>query len=60
MDFVTVRIVWTVVTFAVFVAILVWAYSGRARSGFDAAAQLPFADDAHDAPGGRAGEEGAR
>jgi cytochrome c oxidase cbb3-type subunit IV len=49
MDFVEVRIVWTVLTFVVFVAILAWAYSGRARRGFDAAAQLPFADDATDA-----------
>jgi cytochrome c oxidase cbb3-type subunit 4 len=53
MDFVTVRIVWTVLTFAVFVAILAWACSGRARRGFDVAARLPFdeggsaADDRH-------------
>ncbi len=60
MDFTTVRIVWTVVSFAIFVAILAWAWSGRARSGFDAAARLPFADDASDAAGGRAGEEGGR
>ena len=60
MEFVTVRIVWTVVSFAIFVAILVWAWSARARSGFDAAAQLPFADDVDDAAAGRAGREGAR
>jgi cytochrome c oxidase cbb3-type subunit 4 len=45
MDFVTVRIVWTVLTFAVFVAILVWAYSGQAREGFEAAARLPLEED---------------
>jgi cytochrome c oxidase cbb3-type subunit 4 len=60
MDFTTVRIVWTVMTVAVFVAIVVWAYSGRARSGFDAAAQLPFADEGNDAADGRAGGEGVR
>ncbi len=60
MDFITVRVVWTVVTFAVFVAILVWAYSGRARSGFEAAARLPFADDVSDAAGGRVEGEGGR
>jgi len=42
MDFVSLRIVWTVLTFAVFVVILVWAYSGRARRGFEVASRLPF------------------
>jgi cytochrome c oxidase cbb3-type subunit 4 len=42
MDLMTVRIVWTVVSFAVFMAIMVWAYSERAGRGFDAAARLPF------------------
>jgi cytochrome c oxidase cbb3-type subunit IV len=46
MDFVSLRIVWTVLSFAVFVAILVWAYSGRARRGFEEAARLPFDEDA--------------
>jgi cytochrome c oxidase cbb3-type subunit IV len=48
MDFVSLRIVWTALTFAVFVAILVWAYSGRARRGFEEAARLPFDEDAGD------------
>jgi cytochrome c oxidase cbb3-type subunit 4 len=48
MDFMTARVVWTVVSFAVFVAIVAWAYSGRARRGFDAAARLPFEDDGAD------------
>jgi cytochrome c oxidase cbb3-type subunit 4 len=59
MDFVAVRIVWTVVTFAVFVAILVWAYSGRARSGFEAAARLPFEDEVNHAADRRGGEDAA-
>jgi len=32
----------TVVAFAVFIAIVVWAYSDRSKAGFDQAAQLPF------------------
>ncbi|HEX4598912.1 MAG TPA: cbb3-type cytochrome c oxidase subunit 3 [Burkholderiaceae bacterium] len=51
MDFTEVRIVWTVLSFVIFIAILVWAYSKRARSAFDAAARLPFADDAGQPPG---------
>jgi cytochrome c oxidase cbb3-type subunit 4 len=56
MDFTEVRIVWTVLSFVIFVAILVWAYSKRARSAFDAAARLPFADEAPPAEGGAGGE----
>jgi len=59
MDLYTVRIVWTVVSFAVFIAIMVWAYSKRARSGFDAAARLPFEEDADPAGQRRIGEENA-
>ena len=32
----------TVVAFAVFIAIVLWAYSDRSKAGFDQAAQLPF------------------
>jgi cytochrome c oxidase cbb3-type subunit IV len=60
MNFVEVRIVWTVVTFVVFVAIVVWAYSPRARSGFEAAARLPFEDDVSDGADRRIGGEGGR
>jgi len=49
MDLTTVRIVWTVVSFAVFMAIMVWAYSERAGRGFDAAARLPFEESDDDA-----------
>ena len=49
MDLVTVRIVWTVATFVVFVAILIWACSARAGRGFEAAARLPFEDEVDDA-----------
>jgi cytochrome c oxidase cbb3-type subunit 4 len=38
----------TVVAFVAFLAIVAWAYSGRRKSAFDAAANEPFAlpDDA--------------
>ena len=35
--------VFTVLSFAVFIGILLWAYSGRRKQGFDQAAQEPFA-----------------
>ena len=46
MESTTFQIVWTVLSFAVFVAILLWACGKRARPGFDAAERLPFEDDA--------------
>jgi cytochrome c oxidase cbb3-type subunit IV len=36
------RIAVTVVSFAIFIAILVWAWSRRNQAAFDEAAQLPF------------------
>ncbi len=44
--------VMTVVSFVVFIGIVLWAYSGRRKSAFDAAAQAPFALDDDDAPQG--------
>jgi cytochrome c oxidase cbb3-type subunit 4 len=44
-DFVTLSSIMTVVAFATFVGIVLWAYSGRTRRGFDEAARLPFAED---------------
>ncbi|WP_085317854.1 cbb3-type cytochrome oxidase subunit 3 [Derxia lacustris] len=35
----------TVMSFLVFVGIVVWAWNGRNRADFDEASQLPFADD---------------
>jgi cytochrome c oxidase cbb3-type subunit 4 len=35
----------TLLSFAGFLAIVVWAYSRRNRSSFDEAAQLPFLDE---------------
>jgi len=44
-DFVTLSSIMTVVAFATFVGIVLWAYSGRARRSFEEAARLPFDED---------------
>jgi cytochrome c oxidase cbb3-type subunit 4 len=40
-----IRIAWTLASIAVFAAIVAWAWSRGARSGFEEAAQLPFMDE---------------
>ncbi len=59
MDINDVRSVVTVLGLVCFIAISLWAFSGRARKGFDEAALLPFSEDdlpaAHD---GRQSKEG--
>jgi cytochrome c oxidase cbb3-type subunit IV len=35
----------TVVSLLTFVGILIWAWSGRNKAGFDEAAMLPFQDE---------------
>ena len=35
----------TVVAFATFVGIVLWAYSDRSKAAFDQAARLPFDED---------------
>ena len=42
MDINDVRSVVTVLAFAAFIGIVLWAYSGRSKAGFDEAARLPF------------------
>jgi len=44
-DIDTLRTVITVVSFAAFVGIVLWAWSGGARRRFEEAARLPFAED---------------
>lgn len=39
------RVVVTVLGFLCFLGICLWAYSKRARKGFEEAAQLPFTED---------------
>lgn len=51
----------TVVLFAVFIGIVLWAWSGARKQAFDAAARLPLEDDEHVTPGERAAwQSGAR
>jgi len=50
MDINTLRSIITVVAFAMFIAIVLWAYSDRRKAAFDQAARLPF-----DEEDGRAG-----
>ncbi|TSA12591.1 MAG: cbb3-type cytochrome oxidase subunit 3 [Betaproteobacteria bacterium] len=42
MDINSLRSILTVVAFAVFIAIVWWAYSGQNKAAFDEAARLPF------------------
>ncbi|HWH74156.1 MAG TPA: CcoQ/FixQ family Cbb3-type cytochrome c oxidase assembly chaperone, partial [Methylibium sp.] len=49
MDVNTLRIAVTLLSFAAFVAIVGWALSSRRRAAFDAAARLPFDDEAGEA-----------
>ncbi len=45
MDTNDLRSLFTVVTFITFLAIILWAYSGKRKAAFDEAARLPFTDD---------------
>ena len=45
MDINDFRAWFTVVMFVTFVAIVLWAWSGRRKRAFTEAANLPFADD---------------
>jgi len=44
----------TVISFVVFIGIVLWAWSGRRKAAFDAAANAPFALDDEDRPAGAA------
>ncbi|HSV34349.1 MAG TPA: cbb3-type cytochrome c oxidase subunit 3 [Ramlibacter sp.] len=46
MDITTLRILATLASFATFLGIAWWAYSGRNRSRFDEAARIPFDHEA--------------
>ena len=49
---------WTAFLLAVFVAIVVWAWSGRRKRDFEEASRLPLEEDADDAT--QPGQQGAR
>jgi cytochrome c oxidase cbb3-type subunit 4 len=46
MDVNDLRTLWTVLSFAAFVGIVLWAYSGKRKGRFDEAARLALDDDA--------------
>jgi cytochrome c oxidase cbb3-type subunit 4 len=52
MDINTLRSIITVLAFATFIGIVLWAYSERSKAAFDQAARLPFDEDADGIPGG--------
>ena len=45
MDINDLRIVFTVLSFVVFIGIVLWAYSGKRKKAFQEAAQLALDDD---------------
>jgi cytochrome c oxidase cbb3-type subunit 4 len=45
MDIDTLRSILLVIAFALFIAIVLWAYSEHSKAGFDQAAQLPFDEE---------------
>ena len=45
MDQMDLRVLITVISFLCFIGIVIWAYSGRQKTRFEEAANLPFADD---------------
>ena len=45
MDIGTLRGLGTVLVFVAFVGVVLWAYSSKRKTGFDEAANLPFADE---------------
>lgn len=45
MDINDIRSILTVLAFATFAGIVVWAFSGRRRAAFEEAANLPFTED---------------
>jgi cytochrome c oxidase cbb3-type subunit 4 len=48
MDINTVRTTVTVVSFVVFIGIVMWAWSGRNKARFEEAARTPFNEDDRD------------
>ncbi len=45
MDIALFHSLWTVLVLILFVGIVVWAYGGSRREGFEEAARIPLADD---------------
>ena len=45
MDLTLIQSLWSIVILVTFIAMVLWAYSGKRKAAFDEAAQLPFDDD---------------
>jgi len=45
MNYGLIHSVWTVMMFALFIGIIVWAWSAKRKKQFDEAAHLPLEDD---------------
>ena len=52
MDIVTLRSIFTVLVFAAFIGVWIWAWSGKRKQAFDEAANLPFVEDGNSARSG--------
>lgn len=50
MDLNDLRALWTVLSFAAFLAIVWWAYSSKRKARFEEAARLPLDDDSDQPP----------
>jgi cytochrome c oxidase cbb3-type subunit 4 len=48
MDINTLRGIATILAFGAFIGVCWWVFGARRKQGFDEAANLPFADDAHE------------
>ncbi len=47
MDIGLVHSIWTILLMAIFIGIVLWAWSGRRKRPFDEAARMPLEDDDH-------------
>ena len=45
MDYSLIQSIWTVVVLVLFVGIVIWAWSGKRKQGFEDAANIPFNED---------------
>ena len=45
MDINTLRIAFTLISFVIFIDIVIWAMSPKSRAGFEEAARLPFEEE---------------
>ncbi|MEE8387716.1 MAG: cbb3-type cytochrome c oxidase subunit 3 [Acidiferrobacterales bacterium] len=56
MDQVMLHSIWTVVMFAVFVGIIIWAWSGKRKEAFRDAAKMPLEDEEYINPSENSGD----